>query len=411
MRTDAEVQWVPVRDVGDVRMGKQLSPASKDAAGQRPYLRVANVLQGRIDYTDVKTMGFSDAERETYGLKPGDILLNEGQSLELVGRSSVYDGAEGGFFFQNTLIRFRPSGLVLPAYAQVIFERWLTHGVFAAIAKQTTSIAHLGGERFASLNFPLRTLAEQRRIVEVVDAVSAQERVIEASIAKLSSMRLGALAATFSPYSVSSEEEIWIKRPLENFAHVGGGIALGGVAASGGGVEIPYLRVANVQDGFISTSEMKKILVSPAEVERFLLKRGDVLLTEGGDLDKLGRGGVWDGSIDPCLHQNHVFRVRCARGEMVPEFLALYLASPGGRAYFLRVAKQTTNLASVSSSQIKAMPVPCPPLPVQQRTVEEFATHDEFLAEESRELAKIQTLKLGLIDALLASGDAGMVRP
>ncbi|MFF1902265.1 restriction endonuclease subunit S [Kitasatospora sp. NPDC058218] len=411
MRTDAEVQWVPVRDVGDVRMGKQLSPASKDAAGQRPYLRVANVLQGRIDYTDVKMMGFSDAEREAYGLKPGDILLNEGQSLELVGRSSIYDGAENDFFFQNTLVRFRPSDLVLPAYAQVIFERWLAHGVFAAIAKQTTSIAHLGGERFASLSFPLRPLAEQRRIVEVIDAVSAQERAIEASIAKLSSMRLGALAAAFSPYSVSAEEKLWIKRPLEYVAHVGGGIALGGVAASGGTVEIPYLRVANVQDGFISTSEMKKIRVAPAEVERFLLKRGDVLLTEGGDLDKLGRGGVWDGRIDPCLHQNHVFRVRCVRGEMVPDFLALYLASPEGRAYFLRVAKQTTNLASVSSSQIKAMPVPCPPLPVQQRTVEEFATHDECLAEEGRELAKTQTLKLGLIDALLAGGDAGMVRP
>lgn len=198
MRADTEVRWVPVREAGDVRMGKQLSPTSRNAAGQFPYLRVANVHLGRIDYADVNTMSFSGRERETYGLKPGDILLNEGQSLELVGRSAIYEGADGEYYFQNTLVRFRPNGQVLSAYAQVIFERWLARGVFAAIAKQTTSIAHLGGERFAALEFPLLPLADQGRIVAVIDAVTAQERAIEASIAKLRSVRAGLLLSTAS---------------------------------------------------------------------------------------------------------------------------------------------------------------------------------------------------------------------
>ncbi|MEV4455788.1 restriction endonuclease subunit S [Microbispora sp. NPDC049633] len=182
---------IPVREVGTVRMGKQLSPSSREATGQFPYLRVANVLNGRIDYSDVKTMGFSESERETYGLRPGDILLNEGQSLELVGRSAIYDGNEGAFCFQNTLIRFRPSEQVLPAYAQVIFERWLSDGVFAAVAKKTTSIAHLGGERFAALNFPLVPLAKQRRIIEGVDAFAQQRRSLEHELAKLGRLKQG----------------------------------------------------------------------------------------------------------------------------------------------------------------------------------------------------------------------------
>jgi type I restriction enzyme S subunit len=383
-------------------MGKQLSPASRDAARQFPYLRVANVQLGRIDYADVNRMGFTAAERETYGLKPGDILLNEGQSLDLVGRSAIYDRAEGEFCFQNTLVRFRPDSRVLPEYAQAIFERWLATGVFAAIAKQTTSIAHLGGDRFASLSFPLLPLDAQRRIVEVIESVTALERGIEASIAKLCSARQGVASSLLSAVQSGRCPEGWNVQSLGVIADVGGGLALGGNVADGVSVELPYLRVANVQDGFVSTSDVKTVRVTPVEAQRFRLVRGDVLVTEGGDFDKVGRGAVWDGRIDPCLHQNHVFRVRCAEGVMSPDFLAAYMASPVGRSYFLSVAKQTTNLASISSSQLKAMPIPCPAMPEQLRVVDALTRCDVQIDCEAGELAKLRSLRQGLVDDLLS---------
>jgi len=138
-----DIRWVPVGEVGEVRMGKQLSPASRAAGGQMPYLRVANVFEGRIDYTDVKAMGFSAAEKNNYLLRPGDILLNEGQeSLMVVGRSAVYDRDPDAFCFQNTLIRFRPGAMVLSEYAQAVFVKWRRSGVFASVAEKT-SISHL----------------------------------------------------------------------------------------------------------------------------------------------------------------------------------------------------------------------------------------------------------------------------
>ncbi|MGW0872603.1 restriction endonuclease subunit S [Streptomyces sp. NPDC002740] len=179
-------EWVPVRDLGEVRMGKQLSPGSRAALEHFPYLRVANVHAGRIDYSDVNSMGFTKGERLVYGLAPGDILLNEGQSLELVGRSAIYREAPGKFFFQNTLVRFRPEGRVSPEYAQIIFEYWLQTGVFAGIAKKTTSIAHLGGERFAGLRFPLVSLAEQQSLVTAISACDAD---IEGEVRELNKLR------------------------------------------------------------------------------------------------------------------------------------------------------------------------------------------------------------------------------
>ncbi|WNI30864.1 hypothetical protein [Streptomyces sp. ITFR-6] len=193
LRESDQVRWVPVREAGSVRMGKQLSPDGVNSPMQYPYLRVANVLDSRIDYSDVKSMGFTDSERQVYGLRPGDILLNEGQSLNLVGRSAIYDREAGNFCFQNTLVRFRSGKELLPQYAQAVFGVWLRAGKFAQIAKQTTSIAHLGGERFGALQFPLLPICEQRRIVDLLGRWDARISSEEGALGKLWDLKQGLL--------------------------------------------------------------------------------------------------------------------------------------------------------------------------------------------------------------------------
>jgi type I restriction enzyme, S subunit len=189
-------------------------------------------------------------------------------------------------------------------------------------------------------------------------------------------------------------------RRLADIAQVASGVTLGRTVPEGASIQLPYLRVANVQDGYIDTDDVKTVRVLPSEVERFELKRGDVLLTEGGDFDKLGRGAVWDERISPCLHQNHVFRVRCLPSEMIPEFLTLYMASPKGRRFFLGIAKQTTNLATISSSQLKEMPVPCPPLAEQRRIVEVLEAVTEAKRSTEASIAKLRALRVGVLEGL-----------
>jgi type I restriction enzyme, S subunit len=161
--------WPQVRidTVGEVQAGRQRS-ANIVEGNLRPYLRVANVFDGFIDYSDVLKMPFTDREFSIYSLRPGDILLNEGQSLELVGRSSIFDGHGDTYCFQNTLIRFRPSESIDANYSHQVFRHLFVTGVFASIASRTTSIAHLGVERFAALHIPLPSIAEQRAIAGVL---------------------------------------------------------------------------------------------------------------------------------------------------------------------------------------------------------------------------------------------------
>jgi len=131
------------------------------------------------------------------------------------------------------------------------------------------------------------------------------------------------------------------------------------------------------------------------------LKAGDVLMTEGGDIDKLGRGCVWRDEIPGCLHQNHVFAVRCRQDVLVPEFLVGLMTSQHGRAYFQLTAKQTTNLASTNSTTLRAFPVVLPPVTEQRVILDEVARQtsglDAAIARTEREIALLREYRTRLI--------------
>lgn len=138
---------------GEVQGGRQRSPHMTEGR-VAPYLRVANVFDGYIDFTDVNEMAFKPKELETFRLKAGDILLNEGQSVELVGRCAMYTDGPEDCCFQNTLIRYRSGPGTDPNFALQLFRYCQAIGVFSRIAVKTNSIAHLGVSRFAELELP-----------------------------------------------------------------------------------------------------------------------------------------------------------------------------------------------------------------------------------------------------------------
>ncbi|HKM54003.1 MAG TPA: restriction endonuclease subunit S, partial [Isosphaeraceae bacterium] len=161
--------WAKVQDVGEVKLGRQRSPEHHHGPYMRPYLRVANVFEDRIDVSDVLEMNFTPKEFETYRLKRGDILLNEGQSLELVGRPAMYRDEVPGACFQNTLVRFRAGPSVTPSFALLTFRYYLHSHRFQQLAQWTVNIAHLSVSRFAEMRFALPPLNEQRRIVAKIE--------------------------------------------------------------------------------------------------------------------------------------------------------------------------------------------------------------------------------------------------
>jgi type I restriction enzyme S subunit len=188
--------------------------------------------------------------------------------------------------------------------------------------------------------------------------------------------------------------------PLSDLADVVSGVAKGRKLL-GPILVVPYLRVANVQNGFLDLSEIKTIPALQSEIEKYKLLPDDVVLTEGGDHDKLGRGALWTDQIQPCIHQNHVFRVRITGSVLLPRFFVCYLRSRAARAYFLKCAKKTTNLASINMTQLKALPVPLPPIADQLRIASMFDYLDNLRAKRRETAQLVKNLRDAVIHKLL----------
>ena len=161
----------------------------------------------------------------------------------------------------------------------------------------------------------------------------------------------------------------WPELKLENMAEVVSGITKGRKIRNEDLIEVPYMAVSNVKDGYIDWTTVKTIEATRQEIEQYRLLADDVLMTEGGDPDKVGRGAIIKEPLKNCIHQNHIFRVRLDESVMLPEFFAEYLQHQRSKRYFLGCAKQTTGIASINMTQLRGLPVLVPPLSEQEEFV------------------------------------------
>jgi type I restriction enzyme S subunit len=191
----------------------------------------------------------------------------------------------------------------------------------------------------------------------------------------------------------------WPTKSMADAAEISGGVTLGRDLRCRPARPVPYLRVANVKDGYLDLAHVKEVEATEAEIDACRLQFGDLLLTEGGDLDKLGRGTYWQEQLPECIHQNHIFRVRFDLAAFDPAFAAAQVGSPYGKAYFLAHAKQTTGIATINRTVLSKFPFLAPPF-AEQRAV---AARLDAEKQEAARLTSLLTEKLTTLDHLPAA--------
>ena len=306
-----------------------------------------------------------------------------------------------------------------------VFARWLYWQLTNQAERLLASVQGSGQPNLSKglvdrhvVLFP--PLPEQRAIAAVLDTIDDAIQKTEQIIAKLQQVKQGLLhdlltrgiddngelrdperhPEQFQDSPLGRIPKGWNPRLLHEVAELRSGVAKNEGRAVRDPVLVHYLRVANVQDGYLDLSDMATICIGRADVDRFRVLPGDVLMNEGGDLDKLGRGTIWRGEFEPCIHQNHVFVVRCGC-DLLPEFLDAWTLTRRARNYFLVAGKQTTNLASINRTALGRLPLVVPPRAEQQVLMERIAGAEKRSEVESANLRKLRLLKSGLSDDLL----------
>ena len=290
--------------------------------------------------------------------------------------------------------------------------RWLYYVLYSLqldTVNFDSAVPGLSRETAYSLYLPFPTISQQIDIADYLDQRCAKLDSIIAikqqQIQALDVLQRNTISETvtrgFQACELKETGNVWISEipdhwklvSLKRVCKIQTGFTLG-KQYDEALIERPYLRVANVQDGHLNLSNVTTIEVPVDVASRVELRAGDVLMTEGGDLDKLGRGTVWNAEIPNCLHQNHIFAVRCFQHKLLPAFLAYLTTSRYGRDYFEVTGKRTTNLASTNSTKVGQFPIPLPPKNEQKEICDYLESKLSVIAKTSAGIeAQIATLE------------------
>lgn len=256
----------------------------------------------------------------------------------------------------------------LSANTDVILPRFLYYFCkkfdFERLNK-TVTIPSLTKSDLLKIEIEPPNLLQQRDIVERLTKIERIIALRKLELKLLDDLTRARFVELFGDMLLNTM--LWNEQPLEVMADIVSGITKGRKLKEQYTTEVPYMAVSNVKDGYIDWTTIKTIEATEQEINQYRLLPDDVLMTEGGDPDKLGRGAIIKEPLENCIHQNHIFRVRLNETVILPEFFAEYLRHQKSKRYFLGCAKQTTGIASINMRQLKALPVLLPPLELQNQ--------------------------------------------
>lgn len=398
-------RWATLRDVcGPGQYGWTTKAA---ASGSVKLLRTTDISSGKVDWASVPSCTDAPDEIEKFQLCPGDILISRAGS---VGKSFLIEEAPQAVF-ASYLIRYRPK-----IHTKLVYYWLQTSYYWQQIGANTAGIAipNVNASKLNNVLLPIPPLETQRRIVARIDELFSELDDGETALARaredlevyrkalLKAAVTGELTADWraaNPCTETGEQllkrilaerrarweadsrnkgkrykepaapdtsglpelpEGWAWMTLGQLGIVSGGLTKNAKRANNE-LQLPYLRVGNVYAGRFDLERVETIGVTQSDVEKTLLQRGDLLIVEGnGSIDQIGRCAVWDGAVAPCLHQNHLIKVRFSN--IFWSYWALaWLSSPHGRKELQIQASSTSGLHTLSISKIDGIKLPLPP--------------------------------------------------
>ena len=363
-------------------------------------LRSTNFTEsGNMDVSDVARRAFSEAKAAQLQVQPNDVLVERsgGGPKQPVGRVVMVRDIMPETGFANFVQTLRPNtDEIVP---ELLF--WTLHqlnksGFVERLQHQTTQMRNLDLRDYLKVLLPVPAdPIEQTRIAETLKAADDHIRAIEEQIHKTERVKK-ALLQSFPP---SPKHGSGI--PLHQVADITSGFTKGRDLSGHETMQVAYLTVVNVLDGRVDISDLSTTEVKLHEVEHFGLRNGDILMTEGGDRDKVGRGSIWLGQVPQVVCQNHIFRVRLNAEKVLPWFMHYLLQTFTAKRYFATRAKQSSNLCSINSREMRLFELPKLTTKEQIPWVERLSSADAMIAAVEAQLTAARRVKQSLLQNLL----------
>jgi type I restriction enzyme S subunit len=353
------MQKIKIGDVCDVLNGFAFKSENYVGSGIR-VIRIANVQKGYIEDTTPAFYPLDSGGLDKYMLENGDLLMSLTGNVGRVAMLEA-DMLPAALNQRVACLRLKSSKISKKYLFHILNSDYFEQQCIQS--SKGVAQKNMSTEWLKDYEIPLYSPEQQNEIASVLDRVHLIINTQKKQLQKLDELVKARFVELFGDMFLNSKA--WEERPLDLLAEVVSGITKGRKAKEPHLTEVPYMAVSNVKDGYIDWTTVKTIQATQQEIEQYRLLPDDVLMTEGGDPDKLGRGAILKEPLENCIHQNHIFRVRLNESLILPTFFAEYLKHQKAKRYFLGCAKQTTGIASINMRQLKALPVLLPPLELQ----------------------------------------------
>lgn len=350
---------------------RKLSDVCTIIAGQSPESKYYNqdgiglpFFQGKADFGDLYPTIRTYCSTPTKIAQKNDILLSVRAP---VGATNL---APTKVCIGRGLTAVRPDDCLSTKYLLLFFRYFQ-----AELAQKGagTTFNAITQTVVKNIEIPVPSISAQERLISKIEELFSDIdngiSALETAKRKLTVYRQVVITSAFPELSANNSVT------LQEIAAISSGITKGRKLEGTDILSLPYLRVANVQNGYLDLREIKEIQLKQSELGRFLLEIDDVLYTEGGDRDKLGRGTVWRGEIPRCVHQNHIFKARLFKEKAFPQYVAYWSMTTPARNYFYEKGKQSVNLASINKTVLSKLPLPLPSLEKQSEIVSTIDQH------------------------------------
>lgn len=413
------VSWQPVRvrdlvDNGalDIKNGFAEGSHNQSAHGV-PHIRPFNITtDGRMNLSQIKYVA-SPRDDAAYWLHPGDVIFNNTNSEELVGKTASFE-FDGKYVLSNHMTLIRVSDTAsLNAYWLACHLHYLFQvGLFKALCRRHVNQASVSMERLKELLLPLPPISEQRAIARVLRTVQRAKEATEVVIAATRELKRSLMRHlfTYGPVPECEASQVRLKAtevgPLPEEWQL---VRLGDIfetqlgkmlspKSKTGNSSKPYVRNANIQWGRVDLRDLSTMDFSESEKAKYEMRMGDLLVCEGGEV---GRTAIWQGELIECYFQKAIHRLRLRDGAMVPGFFLYWMERAFRLARLYGVAGTQTTIAHLPQDKLQAMRIPLPSLSVQRSIWESLRACDRKLAAEEQRKSALDALFKSLLEHLM----------
>lgn len=395
-------EWTTFGEIADTSLGKMLDRSKFIGSNAVPYLRNINVQWGRFELDDVLAIEVPLEQQGYFEVRPGDLMVCEGGEI---GRCAVWPGSRSYMAFQKALHRVRPYPGVDPHFLRYLLE-YYSHTSTLAPYSTGSTIKHLPQQQLRRLPLPLPPHAEQRRIVNVLEAqvsrIDAAIKLLDNIPRKSSQLELSTLLKLLSVHGHSlAELSSLLREPLANGRSVP--TRVGG---------FPVLRLSALSFGAIQVAKQKGGDWSREQALPFLVKAGDYLISRGnGSLSLVGRGGaVWADPGDVAFPDTMI-RIRPDDNHLTLPYLALIWNIPMIRRQIEKEARTTAGIYKINQSIVGKIQLPLPSRDNQSRIVQHIHSLNPKIAAAVGNTMSAQARATDLRSALLNHAFAGRLVP